>query len=287
MHANAIEDQAGAARTGDLQDPLGGFGGISVVDDIVGAKRLGMLELRVVNISGDDADGGEHTQELNRHVPKPTDAEHHNRAVRREVRQRSLDRVIRRQRGIAERRGLRRTQAAERDEQPRGRHEHEFGHPAVETQATAEAIQLGPVLTVVLHRLLTRVAKAAAPRTVDGDGIAVFDTRDAVAALRHPARVLMTERERRLEAEVLLHHVQIRVAHAGATDLDQDLPWAWRWLLDVLYLRRATDADKSNGLHGFLPSSFNYCFATARIATMRGHCRSTCDLRDTFVPIEG
>ena len=57
-----------------------------------------------------------------------------------EVRQRPLYRVIGRQRGIAQRSGLRRTQVTERNQQSRGGHEHVFGHPTVETQSAAEAV---------------------------------------------------------------------------------------------------------------------------------------------------
>jgi hypothetical protein len=46
--------------------------------------------------------------------------------------------------------------------------------------------------------------------------------------------------------------MQIRVAHSGATDSDQDLPRARGRLLDLLDLRRATDTNKSDGLHDLL-----------------------------------
>ena len=42
LHADAIQHQASPARTRDLLDPLGGFGGITVVHDVVGAERLGV-----------------------------------------------------------------------------------------------------------------------------------------------------------------------------------------------------------------------------------------------------
>jgi hypothetical protein len=62
----------------------------------------------------------------------------------------------------------------------------------------------------------------------------------------------MAKCEGRLESQIFLHHVQIRVADAGATDLDQDLPRAGRRLPDVLYLSGPTDPNKSDGLHGLL-----------------------------------
>ena len=82
------------------------------------------------------------------------------------------------------------------------------------------------------------MASAAAPRTVYGDGIAFLETHDAFADRRHPASVFVAKRERRLESKVLLHHVQIRVAHAGATDLDQHLAWTGRRFRDVVDLSR-------------------------------------------------
>jgi hypothetical protein len=85
---------------------------------------------------------------------------------------------------------------------------------------------LGLVLTVVLHRELAGVAAPAAPRPIDSDGIAFLESHDALAKRGDPARVLMAKGEERLESEVLLHDMQIRVAYAGATDLDQHLSCA-------------------------------------------------------------
>ena len=62
----------------------------------------------------------------------------------------------------------------------------------------------------------------------------------------------MAEREGRLESQILLHHVQVRVAYAGATDFDQNLAWTGGRLSDVLYLSRATDAHKSDSPHALL-----------------------------------
>jgi hypothetical protein len=63
----------------------------------------------------------------------------------------------------------------------------------------------------------------------------------------------MAKGEGRLESEVFLHDMQIRVADAGATDLDQHLPWTGRRLGNLLDLSRTTDANKSDGLHGAPP----------------------------------
>jgi len=92
----------------------------------------------------------------------------------------------------------------------------------------------------------------ASPRSIDGNGIAFLEIHDALAELAYPAGVLMAKRKGRLESEVFLHDMQIRVAYARATDLDQHLSWTGGRLGDVLYLSRTADANKSDGLHGLL-----------------------------------
>jgi hypothetical protein len=64
------------------------------------------------------------------------------------------------------------------------------------------------------------MAAAAAPWTVDSDRLAFFHAPNPFADSGDPASVLMAKRERRLEPEVFLHDVQVRVADACATDLD-------------------------------------------------------------------
>jgi hypothetical protein len=65
----------------------------------------------------------------------------------------------------------------------------------------------------------------------------------------------MAKREGRRESQFLLHHMQIRVAYARATDPDHNLPWPGRRLPDALYLSRTTDTNESDGLHRLLPSA--------------------------------
>src|SRR5690606_18976261 len=122
---------------------------------------------------------------------------------------------------------------------------------AIEAQTAPEALDLSPVLTVVLHRELTRVAAPAAPRTVHGDRVAFFQCGHALTERRDPARVLVAERERRCEAEILLHDMEIRMAHAGASDLDQHLAGARRRILNLLNLRRTADTHESYCLHRY------------------------------------
>src|SRR6188768_862479 len=131
------------------------------------------------------------------------------------MRQRPLDRVIGRERGIAQRSGFRWTQVSKRNKESRGGHQHVFGHSAIETQSAAETAHLGPVLAVVLHRELARMAAAAAPWTIDSNGITFLETHDAFPEREDPACILMAQREGRPESQVLFHHVQVRMADTG------------------------------------------------------------------------
>jgi hypothetical protein len=116
LDPHAVEDQASRARTRDLEDLLGRLRGVAVVYDVIRAERLGMLKFLVINISGDNAYRGEHPQELKRHVSETAHTENDNCAIRIEVGQRPFDRVVRRQRGIAQRSGFRWTQVTERNQ---------------------------------------------------------------------------------------------------------------------------------------------------------------------------
>ncbi len=173
------------------------------------------------------------------------------------MRQRPLDGVIRSQRRVAQRRGCGRAHVAERYQQPRGRNQHVVRHSSVETDSAAEAIHLGPVLAIVLHRQLAGVAPTAAPRPVDRHGIPFFEPADTFSERGYPAGVFMTESEGRREAQVFLHHVQIRVAHASTADLDEYLSRTGCGLGNVLDLRGATNTNKSDRLHRSPPRSFS------------------------------
>jgi hypothetical protein len=75
---------------------------------------------------------------------------------------------------------------------------------------------------------------ATTPRTIHGDRVAFLEPRDTFSQIGYPACVLVAQRERRSKPEVLLHHVEIRVAHARATDLDEDLTRAGTRLSHLL-----------------------------------------------------
>jgi hypothetical protein len=61
---------------------------------------------------------------------------------------------------------------------------------------------------------------------MDRNGIAFLEGGDTVAHRRHPAGVLVAERERSLESQILLSHAQIRVADAGAPNPAENLSQA-------------------------------------------------------------
>ena len=151
LDTDTIEHEPGTAGARDLLHPIRGFICVAVVDDVICAKSLGLLQLLIVHVGGNDTHRREHAQELNRHVPESTDAENDHRAFGVEVRQRPFDGVIRRQCGVTQGRSAGGTQIAKSNQQPGGGNHHVLGHPAVETQPTAEAVDLSPVLAVVLH----------------------------------------------------------------------------------------------------------------------------------------
>ena len=70
-------------------------------------------------VDRDDPRGGEGFQYLNGDVAESADSDHHNRRTWRESRQLTLDRAVGRQRSIGQRRGMRRIEVPDRNEQPR------------------------------------------------------------------------------------------------------------------------------------------------------------------------
>jgi hypothetical protein len=90
---------------------------------------------------------------------------------------------------------------------------------------------------------------AATPWAIDRDCVAFLEGGDTSSELGDPPGVFMSKGEAWPEAEVLLHHVQVRMADTGATDLDDDLSWAWRRLRYFRNLGGLTDTSKSDGSH--------------------------------------
>ena len=114
LHAHTIQHQAGPTRSRDRLYPLGRFVSIAVVDDVVGAKCFRLFQFLAIDIRRDDGHGSKHSQELDRHVSESANPENDGSALSIEVRERTLDRMVRSQRGIAQRRRFCRTQTAKR-----------------------------------------------------------------------------------------------------------------------------------------------------------------------------
>ena len=117
----------------------------------------------------------------------------------------------------------------ERDQVPRARHEHQLGHPAVGPEASASRGHVG-VLRAVAVGLQTRaavLAPSAAPGADHGNRLAGLEPGDTVTEQVDPAGVLVPERERRPPRKdavlELVHQVQVGVAGAGASHLDDHL----------------------------------------------------------------
>ena len=117
-------------------------------------------------------------------------------------------------------------EVAKRNEQSIARHEHEFRHSSVETEATAKHTDLRRVLAVVLASEAARSTTSASPRAIDDHRIAFAHRRHARAKRMDPAGVLVPERVRQLPRQLTfgpVHQMKIRVTRTRAADLDQNL----------------------------------------------------------------
>jgi hypothetical protein len=162
----------------------------------VSAQLAGQPQLRGGEIDGDDRRRAERAQELDPEVPEPADPDQHCRRARHEQRQRALDRVIGRERGVRQRRSVARVEAVERHQEARAGHEHELGHPAVPPKAAAEHARAPEALAQRLAPAAALAALAAAPVTADRDGVTRLPAIDAGSNPFDPAGVLVPERER-------------------------------------------------------------------------------------------
>ena len=149
--------------------------------------------------------------------------------------------MVGREPGIGQRRRLDRVKAAERDQQPGCRDEHERGESAVAPEPAAERPDLGCVLAEVLLRQPTGTAAAAAPRPVHGDRVTDLEALYAGAERLHPAGVLVPERERQRKVKRTrrpFHQVQVGMAGTSPRHLDQHLPGSRLGHLDLAELWR-------------------------------------------------
>ena len=164
------------------------------VPRFVGADGAREVELRVRRVDGDHARRGECAQDLHCHVSETADTDDDRGRARNERSARARDGVVRRQRGVAERRGLDRIEISEWDEQAVRGDEHVLRHAAVAPEPAARAVELARVLAVVLGRLATRPARTTTPRSVDRHRVA------GAASARHRVRTRRRGRSSRARA---------------------------------------------------------------------------------------
>ena len=170
------------------------------------------------------SDAPSSSHELERDVADAADADQRGAAPGLEPRQELLDRVVRGDAGVGVRRHRRRLDAGGQRQQRALVDEHVLGEAAVARQPG----ELVPLAVDVLPAA-ARHAQAAAVGGVDEHGVALRDRRHAVADRVHPAGVLVTEDDGRLDARRLhqpVDRVQVGRADAGAADLDDDVAHA-------------------------------------------------------------
>ena len=135
-------------------------------------------------------------------------------------RQRALDRVIRREGRVGQRRGQRRFEVSDRHDPATLWDEHVRGHPAVESEAAPEHAELGLSLAVVLGPDTAPRAHPASPRPVHGDGLTDLEPGHTRTDGLDPARVLVAEREGWIERHrprrEVVHEMEVRVTCPGA-----------------------------------------------------------------------
>ena len=136
--------------------------------------------------------------------------------------------MVRRERGIGERRGAHGIEIAEGHQQP-ARHAHEVGHAAVVPDPGRELPEVGGVLAVVLGTDPALHAMTAAPWSVDGHGLVHRQSGDAGAELGDVPGDLVAEDERWIEghgARRELHQMEVAVACPGGSNAEQHLAGA-------------------------------------------------------------
>ena len=170
VDADEVEHEVRAAALGELADLV--RRGVAGEHPVRGADGLGERAARRADWSTATIRVGRHRgEDLDRHVAEATGTDHERGRAGHEPVERSLDRVVRREARVGQRRGVDRVQVGERDDVARARDEQERRHPAVEAEAAAFTLELGPVLAVVLHALQAPAAVSAAPGAVHRDGL--------------------------------------------------------------------------------------------------------------------
>ena len=216
VHADAVDHETGAAARGA---PDVGSGQPVRLQGGVGAGRERHVERLLPAVDRDDAAAAQGPQQLDGDVAEASDADHHRGGAGPQVAQRALDRVVRRQRRVGERRGGRRVEVADRDRDARGREDDVLREAAVAPDAAAGAAPQVARSHRCSSPRLQRGHRSAAPGAVDEHRLTDGEAVGAIAELVDGPDDLVTERERqRVRHRPLrpMHQVQVRVAEAGA-----------------------------------------------------------------------
>jgi hypothetical protein len=165
-------------------------------------------------------------------VPDAADADHDRGRARGQAGEELLDGVVGGNAGVGMRSDLGGVDTGRQLDQRAFVDEHVVGEAAVARQA-------GELVALAVHvdAAAAGDAETAAVRGVDEDCIAGRGGGDVVADRLYPARVLVAEDDRRLQAR-RLHQAFLRVqvgrAHAGAADLHDHVPRRDRLRLGAL-----------------------------------------------------
>ena len=218
------------------------------VERRLGTRLERALPRPFAQIDGDDPGRGELAQELHRDVAKTADADHHHRRSWNEAMSCALDRVIRRQRGVRQRRGGDRVEVADRHQQPRrGTSRYSASPPSKPSPQPAPAARSrrsqrfsAPAAHCAAACRIPR-ARRRAPHRLRRRPTSATERGD-------PAGALVPERERKLPGHRSLrplHHVEIGVAQARRHDLDEHLARAGLGHLDVAELGLRLPAERA------------------------------------------
>ena len=168
-------------------------------------------------------------------MAQATGADHDRGRAGHEQRQRALDRVVRREAGVGERRGLDRVEVAERHEVAGVGHQHVLRPCRRRCRGRRPRRRARPGARSSSRSPARSGGTPAAPRAVDGDRARRPRTPAHAGAERiDPAGVLVAERERRTPGQQaafeVVHQVEVGVAGPGAADPDAHLTGAGLWV---------------------------------------------------------
>ena len=251
LAADDVEHDVGAEAAGQVHDLRGSL--LAGLDGVLRPRRRCELQRRRAGVDRDHRRRAQRSEQLHRHVAESAHPDDDHGRPRHHQVQRPLDRVVRRQAGVGERRCLHGIEVAERHEMTRVLDQQQRRHAAVGAQPRSHRGQLRQVRAVVLHPLEAPHAATTPSGAVHRDGLADLEPGHAVTERLDPPRVLVAQGEGRLEGHhpglEVVDQVQVRVAHARAGDPDEHLPGAGVGLLDAADLGILLPSGQLHGVH--------------------------------------